>query len=123
MESLPLLLSAALMAVIIYVVVRNRSVREAVGLQPNGNSGEPLDPAPQRLHAAMKQYLLVDMKSKDEWLAYSFLQTKLESSRLGRAELVQKLVAEFGIDEREAGKRLTRVLRAVKEVKARARSR
>ena len=122
MGSLPLLLSVALVALIVFVVFRKKSSKGAADSQTDSSSDMILDRGQQRLHVAMRQYLLEEMKSEDEWRAFDFLQGLLEGSKMERPELEEKLVAEFDIDAREAGKRLSRVLKAVQEVRMRAKS-
>ena len=117
-----MLLSVALVALIVFVVFRKKSSKGAADSQTDSSSDMILDRGQQRLHVAMRQYLLEEMKSEDEWRAFDFLQGLLEGSKMERPELEEKLVAEFDIDAREAGKRLSRVLKAVQEVRMRAKS-
>ena len=122
MEFLPGLLALALIALIVFVVFRKKASQGSPASQTDRDSDMTLDRGQQRLHAAMKQYLQEEMRSEEEWRAFDFLQGLQDGSRLGRSELAEKLAVEFNITEHEAGKRLTRVMRATQEVRKRARS-
>lgn len=122
MGSLPVLLSVALVALIVFIIFRKKASDESVGPQTDSDSDMILDRGQQRLHMAMKKYLLEEMQSEDEWRAFDFLRGLLEGSKLERAELVDALAAEFDITEREASQRLTRVEKAVQEVRKKAKA-
>lgn len=116
-ESVLFLIPVALVAIVVLFFLLKKKTGLPLESHTSRDSDMILDRGQQRLHVAMREYLVDEMKSEDEWRTFDFIQGIHEGSKLGRAELEKRLAAEFKIDKREAGKRLTNVLKAVQTVK------
>lgn len=117
---LPWLFSAVFITVLLVLLSRVKSSGPKKGSQEDWSSDLILDRGQKKLYEEMQAYFCDEQGSEEDWRAFKFLRSSPKGTLSTGPEVTALLAKEFKIDMEEAGRRLTRILKAVRTVKKRA---